>query len=112
MEPMKDLEKALRRGGRTDVSSATGAAAGRLAKRAAHEQQPDCEAEVRGERDEREAEIGRQMREHHRVDEPDPIGDPGGGKIGERRKQASPKEDSAGGGEREAKALEQPKRQK
>jgi len=38
MEPMKDLEKALRRGGRTDVSSATGAAAGRLAERAAHEQ--------------------------------------------------------------------------
>ena len=38
MEPMKDLEKALRRGGRTDVSSATVAAAGRLAERAAHEQ--------------------------------------------------------------------------
>jgi len=35
---MKDLEKALRRGGRTDVSSATVAAAGRLAERAAHEQ--------------------------------------------------------------------------
>jgi methylated-DNA-[protein]-cysteine S-methyltransferase len=38
MEPMKDLEKALRRGGRTEVSSATVAAAGRLAERAAHEQ--------------------------------------------------------------------------
>ena len=37
MEPMKDLEKALRRGGRTEVSSATVAAAGRLAERAAHE---------------------------------------------------------------------------
>ena len=51
------------------------------------------------------------MGEHHGVDEPDPLGDPGGGEIGQSGQHARPEEDRAGGGERETEALEQPERQ-
>jgi hypothetical protein len=44
--------------------------------------------------------------EYHRVDEADPISDPGGGEVGDSREHACPEEDRAGDREREAEALE------
>ena len=54
---------------------------------------------ARGEGHERKAEIGRQVREHHGVEKPDPVGDPGGGEIGQSGEHACPEEDGAGDGE-------------
>src|SRR5258708_20908708 len=82
-----------------------------LGQRRADKQQCDDGAEIAGEWDEEEADTRRYMREHHGMDEADPLGDACRHRIGKGAQSARQEEEAAGGFEVQAESIEQPKRE-
>src|SRR5258708_31081521 len=82
-----------------------------LGQRRADKQQCDDGAEIAGKWDEDDADTRRYMREHHGIDEADPLGDACRHRIGKGAQSARPEEEAGGGFERQAESIEQPKRE-
>jgi hypothetical protein len=79
-----------------------------LREQAAHEEQPERDFQRGCQRRRDQAEIGRQVREHHRVDEADAARERRGRELRHRAQEPGPEEERARGGEQELEALEEP----